>query len=103
MKQYNDGIDDLREQNLRDPLQHAHALFSIEREVKEISNGITRISDGLERLEEGFEAERKFCYEDRMSYLPKSLAEITEINRSLRYIKVLMVAFIVLLIINFLK
>ncbi|WP_019883095.1 MULTISPECIES: hypothetical protein [unclassified Methylophilus] len=103
MKQYNDGLDDLREQNLRDPLQHAHALFSIEREVKDMSNGIARISDDLESLKDELEAERKFRYEDRMSYLPKSLSEITEINRSLRHIKVLMLAFIAFLIIDFLK
>ena len=103
MKHYNDGFDDLREQNLRDPLQHAHALFSIEREVKDILNGIIMVGDTLQRLEEKLDTESKFRYEDRLSYLPKSLGEITQIYRLLRHIKVLMVVLVVLLIINFLK
>lgn len=103
MEQHNDGLDDLREQNLRDPLQHAHALFSIESEVKNISNGMTRIADDLENLKEKLETESKFRYEDRMSYLPKSLGEITQIYRLLGHIKALLTVLVVLLIINFLK
>lgn len=100
MKQHNDGLDELREQNLRDPLQHAHALFSIEGEVTDIGHCVTRIADCVEE----HQAESKQRYEVLSGYLLNGPHNsLPEIVRLLRHIKALVAVLVLLLIVNLLK
>lgn len=100
MKQHNDGLDELREQSLRDPSQHAHALFSIESEVKDLGLCVTQIADCVEE----HQAESKQRYDDLSGYLLNGPHNsLPEIARSLRHIKALIAVLVFLLIVNLLK
>jgi hypothetical protein len=87
----------LRERNLRDPLMHADALFSIEEGVKGMALATERLVDQVDELEAG----QKQRYEDLCSYLlsgPQNTAP--EIVRSLRHIKMLLVVILILFVVN---
>lgn len=100
MAQQNDGLDDLREQNFRDPLQHAHALFSIEGELKDMGHRVARITDCIEEHRVGGEKR----YEDLSGYLLNGPHNsLPEIARLLRHIKLLIALLVLLLIINLLR
>lgn len=97
MESNQDTLTRLRESNLRDPLMHAQALYSIEEGVKSMVVATDRLVDQVEELEAG----QKRRYEDLCSYLlsgPQNTAP--EIVRSLRHIKVLLVVILILFVIN---
>lgn len=97
MESNQDTLTRLRESNLRDPLMHAQALYSIEEGVKSMALATERLVDQVDKLEAG----QKQRYENLCSYLlsgPQNTAP--EIVRSLRHIKVLLVVILVLFVIN---
>lgn len=90
----------LRERNLRDPLMHADALYSIEAGVKGIALATERLVDQMDELEAG----NKRRYEDLCGYLlsgPQSTLQ--EIARSLSHIKMLLVVILILFGVNFFR
>jgi hypothetical protein len=100
MESNQDTLTRLRESNLRDPLMHADALFSIEEGVKGMALATERLVDQVDELEVG----QKRRYEDLCSYLlsgPQNT--LPEIARSLRHIKVLLVAILILFVVNFFR
>ena len=100
MMQDNDGLDELREQILSDPVSHAKSLFSIEAEIKDIGHSTSRIADCVEQ----HQTDSKRRYEDLSGYLLNAPHNsLPEIARSLQHIKVLVAALLFLLIINLLK
>ncbi len=97
MESNQDTLTRLRESNLRDPLMHAQALYSIEEGVKSMALATDRLVDHVEELEAG----QKRRYEDLCSYLlsgPQNTAP--EIVRSLRHINVLLVVILILFVTN---
>lgn len=97
MESNQDTLTRLRESNLRDPLMHAQALYSIEEGVKSMALATDRLVDQVEELDAG----QKRRYEDLCSYLLRGPQDTApEIVRSLRHIKVLLVVILILFVIN---
>jgi hypothetical protein len=90
-----DGLDDLREENLRDPLAHANALFQIEASAQQISDAVARIASSSEEQVEAFKERHQDLSDYLVQYGPQRY--LPEISTSLRHIKILLIIVVLLM------
>ncbi len=95
MKRYEDGLDDLREQNLRDPIAHAGALFAIEGHTDQIAGAANRAADALDE----HSTHVKEWNTSLTSFLLQQSNHIPDISRSLKQIKLVLFAIAALLVV----